>query len=210
MKYILSLFIVVLFYGCFNAKRQYPDNFNAYNDSIDICIERFQQERDTSLLLRLSVIAMSWRKCSLTGKDGLPLYRRNANCLAWLESSERLSYYKVRLWSCLTIMMCADWNFMVLNTNVKEIRQSRHYILIRLLQNVIKIFLWEITWLKSWVVDYVGQERWSKIYIKRISENHNDEDVRIMLDNFNCCVKRLVRACYCCMVLIYRNSNKGK
>ena len=52
MKYILSLFIVVLFYGCFNAKRQYPDNFNAYNDSIDICIERFQQERDTSFIIK--------------------------------------------------------------------------------------------------------------------------------------------------------------
>lgn len=185
MKYILSLFIVVLFYGCFNAKRQYPDNFNAYNDSIDICIERFQQERDTSFIIkaigycdvlekmqsdRKGRFAVIQKKCQLFGLIGefRKAFLLRGKAVELLDDNDvrRLEFYGLK-YKCEGDTAKSSLYF---NKAVAECDKD-----LSVRDNVTK---------KVELLIMSGKKDEAKYTLREYLKNHNDEDVRIMLDNF--------------------------
>lgn len=185
MKYILSLFIVVLSYGCFNAKRQYLDNFKAYNDSIDICIERFQQERDTSFIIkaigycdalkemqsdRKGRFAVMQKKCQLLGLIGefRNAFLLQGKAVELLDDNDvrRLEYYGIK-YKCEGDTAKSSLYFNKAVAVCDKDSSVRN--------NVIK---------KVELLIMSGRKNEAKYTLREYLKNHNDENVKMMLDNF--------------------------
>lgn len=185
MKNILLIVTNILLYSCSNIMGQQSNKFMTYNDSVNIYTERFLQDRDTLSAIKaigycdtlqdlqfsqIELFSIMQKKCQLLGLIGK--YREafllQGKAVELLDENDirRLAYLGLKYKYEGDETLSSAYFNRAIKICDKELSGK---------QKIIK---------KVELLILSGQKREAEHMLKTYLKNHDDTDIKMMLDNF--------------------------